>query len=209
MCADRLWIVGVILTLAIGPQTPNKAFMIDPIRKTTRLRWARISIPGAGYFLTICTRRREPVLTCPHQASRIESALRELGTVGDIDLHAATIMPDHVHLLFVLGSRLPVGRVMAKFKTLARENDSAAWRWQQDGFEHRLRPEESEEDYGFYIFMNPYRACLLSTAERWPWWVCPKPARFLFTQHLSTDGTPPIEWLDKAGDVAKRVVVGE
>jgi putative transposase len=183
--------------------------MIGPIRRTARLRWARISIPGAGYFLTICTRHREPVLTRPRWAGQIESALLELHAVGDIELHAATIMPDHVHLLFILGSRLPVGRVIAKFKTLAREKDFAAWRWQQDGFERRLRPEDSEEDYGFYIFMNPYRACLLSTAQRWPWWVCLEPARFLFTQHLNDDGTPPIEWLEKASDVAKRIVAGE
>ena len=183
--------------------------MIDPSRKTARLRWARISIPGAGYLLTICTQHREPVLTDPHQAPRIESALFELRSAGDIDLHAATIMPDHVHLLFVLGSRLPLGRVMAKFKTLARENGSGGWRWQQDGFEHRQRPEETEEDYGFYIFMNPYRARLLSTAERWPWWVCPEPTRFMFTQHLNADGTPPIEWLDSIERVAKIVVAGE
>jgi putative transposase len=162
-----------------------------------------------GYFLTVCTQHRAPVLACPRRAAQIESALLELHAAGDIDLHAATIMPDHVHLLFNLGSRLPVGRVIAKFKALARVGDFAAWRWQQDGFERRLRPEELEEDYGFYIFMNPYRARLISTAQRWPWWICLKPARFMFIPHLNTDGTPPVEWLDQASDVAKRVVAGE
>ena len=183
--------------------------MTDTHRHTARLRWARISIPGASYFLTICTQNREPVLTHASNAGRIISALLDLHAAGDMDLRAATIMPDHAHLAFVLGSRLPVGRVMAKFKTLARESNSAAWRWQQDGYEHRLRSKETEEDYGFYIFMNPYKARLISIAARWPWWVCPEPARFAFMQHLNADGTPPSEWLDKADVVAKRVIAGE
>jgi hypothetical protein len=53
--------------------------------------------------------------------------------------------------------------------------------------------------------MNPYRALLISTAQTWPWWVCPQPSRFLFLQQLNRDGTPPPEWLNRIEDVAKRV----
>ena len=133
-------------------------------------------------------------------------ALLALHAASDVELLAATIMPDHAHLLFALGARLTIGQVMAKFKTLARDGGHVTWHWQQDGFEHQLRTGESEEDYGFYVFMNPYRAQLLSTAQIWPWWVCPEPSQFLFLQQLNADGTPPPEWLDKIEDVANRVV---
>jgi REP element-mobilizing transposase RayT len=175
-------------------------------RKTARLRWGRVSIPAARYFISVCTQHRAPVLTHRDHAARSMDALLALHAASDVELLAATIMPDHAHLLFALGARLTIGQVMAKFKTLARDGGHVTWHWQQDGFEHQLRTGESEEDYGFYVFMNPYRAQLLSTAQIWPWWVCPEPSQFLFLQQLNADGTPPPEWLDKIEDVANRVV---
>ena len=179
-----------------------------PERQTDRLHRGRISVPGARYFLTLCTQDRTPVLTSSHASDLTFAALHTLhGT--DAELLAATLMPDHVHVLFTLGERLTLGQVMGKFKTLARDQGRAAWRFQADGFEHRLRPKESAEDYGFYIFMNPYRANLRPLSQAWPWWVCPEPTRFRFFQHLTPGGTPPPEWLVEAETVAARIFTGE
>ena len=179
-----------------------------PERQTHRLQWGRVSVPGARYFLTLCTQDRIPVLTSSSASDQVLAALHTLhGT--DAELLTATLMPDHVHVLFTLGERLTLGQVMGKFKTLARNRGRALWRWQEDGFEHRLRPEESAEDYGFYIFMNPYRANLWPLSQAWPWWVCPEPTRFRFFQHLAPDGTPPSEWLGEAETVAARISTGE
>ncbi len=177
-----------------------------PDRKTARLRFGRVSIPGARYFLTICTRLREPVFAAPVTAARVTDTLRTLHVAGDLDLLAATVMPDHAHLLFALGSTLTLGQTMAKFKNLARDLGRAPWRWQDDGFEHRLRPNESAEDYAFYIFMNPYRARLIAISEFWPCWLCPEPKRFQFTEKLKPDRTPPPEWLGTVEEVAQRIV---
>jgi len=125
-------------------------------------------MPSTRYFLTLCVRGREPVLTEPSCAERLVTAWRELQESGDLTLLAATVMPDHVHTLFILGDRLPLGRVIAKYKTLARDHGRATWRWQQDGYEHRLRENEDSSEYGFYIFMNPYRAQLIEPLECWP-----------------------------------------
>lgn len=179
-----------------------------PERRTARLRWGRISIPGARYFLTLCTQDRTPVLNTSPAVDSILAALHDLHTT-DVDLLAATIMPDHVHLLFTLGDRLSVGQVTGKFKTLSRARGQAVWHWQQDGYEHRLRPEESAEDYGFYIFMNPYRAGLCSISQSWPWWVCPETSRFGFLQHRDSSGAPPPEWLGKIEAVAAIISTGE
>ncbi len=144
-------------------------------------------------------------------ASVADSALAALHDLhpADVDLLAATIMPDHVHLLFTLGERLSVGQVTGKFKTLARARGQAAWRWQQDGYEHRLRPDESTDDYAFYIFMNPYRAGLCAVSQAWPRWVCPEPTRFRFLQHLDSTGAPPPEWLGTIETIAAKVSTGE
>lgn len=180
-----------------------------PERKTANLRHARISQAGMRYFLTLCTQNRDPVLTAPVEAMRISGAFAILQSAGDIDLHAATIMPDHLHLLFTLGTGLTLGQTMAKLKNLARDFGRVPWRWLEDGFEHRLRPHELTEDYSFYIFMNPYRARLLPIQENWPWWRCPQPSRFRFTEYFLSDGTPPAAWLDTVDETAKKIVTGE
>ncbi len=129
-----------------------------PQRKTARLRSGRVSVAGATYFVTLCTQARAAVLTQSETGAKVLETLRELHVAGDAEILAATIMTDHAHLLFTLGVRLRFGQVVAKCKTLARDCGRAAWRRQEDGFEHRLRPPESAEDYAFYIFMNPYCA---------------------------------------------------
>ncbi len=116
-------------------------------------------------------------------------------------------MPDHVHLLFTLGKSLSVGQVMGKFKTLARRAAEAAWTWQLNGFEHRLRPEEQEAHYAFYLFMNPYRAGCITLEQTWPGWICEEPERYRFLSGLSSDGTPPAEWLTRAEALARHLPV--
>ena len=179
-----------------------------PERQTARLRRGRVSLPSTRYFLTLCTHGREPVLTDPICAERLLAAWGALQGAGDLVLLAATVMPDHVHALFVLGDRLPLGRVMAKYKALARDLGRVNWRWQQNGFEHRLRENEDSADYGFYIFMNPYRARLIKPSEFWPWWLCPEPSRFAFLGHL-INGCPPIEWFERVEQIALRIASGE
>ena len=169
-----------------------------PKRATARLRWGRVSDPGARYFITACTRGRAPVLTRGDTAPFLMATFARLHRDGDAKIFAACLMPDHAHLLFALGHRLSIGRVQAKFKALARASGRASWQWQEDAFEHRLRAGESLEAYGFYVFMNPYRADLCPISERWPWWFCPDPTVFHFLSILNPDGTPQREWLTMA-----------
>jgi putative transposase len=178
-----------------------------PERKTPRLRWGRVSVPDATYFVTACTKNRETVFANRDVATKALSVLDELPVGHDADILAATIMPDHVHLLFTLGARLSFGQVIAKFKTLARERGRVAWHWQDESFEHRLRATDSPEDYAFYIFMNPYRANLIPLTVRWPAWFCPDPKRFLFLSYLTENEPVPREWLGKSEEIAARITV--
>ena len=79
--------------------------------------------------------------------------------------------------------------------------------WQRDFFEHRLRNGEEIEPFGLYVFLNPYRAGLVSPRERWMHWWCPDSSVFRFTSRLNSDETPPAEWIDEP--VPKGVAVGE
>jgi REP element-mobilizing transposase RayT len=181
--------------------------MSFPERQTSRLRWGRISLTSVSYFVTICTKNREPAFADCSMAAKVVDVVRRIHDERDAEILAATVMPDHVHFLFTLGTRLSLGQVIAKFKALSRDHGRAPWRWQDDGFEHRLRSQESVEDYAFYIFMNPYRAKLIPVTERWPAWFCPEPKRFLFLEHFRTNEPVPVEWLGKVEEITSRITI--
>lgn len=122
-----------------------------PARKTPRLRFGRITKSGATYFITFSTKNRAVVLTEADAGRIIADSFHVLHLSGDIELLAATTMPDHVHFLFKLGGRLNVGQVMGKLKALARDHGRAPWAWQNDGFEHQVRSSESIEDYALSL----------------------------------------------------------
>jgi REP element-mobilizing transposase RayT len=165
----------------------------------------RISLPGARYFVTCCTQGRAATLAAPDEASRLLNVFGDLHACGDALFCAATVMPDHIHLLFTLGSRLCFAQVLGKLKSLGRAQGHVAWRWQENAFERQLRADESSENFGLYIFMNPYRAGLCSMRERWPWWFCPDPHELGFMDMLKPGGTPPTEWLTQAERIEARL----
>lgn len=129
-----------------------------PKRKTARLGFGRFSNPGANYFVTFVTKDRRPVLAEPENGGLIADSLVAMHRAGDAVVWAATIMPDHAHLLFTLGPRLNLGQISGHLKSAARRGRQIDWEWQKDGFERQVRSTESLEDYAFYIFMNPYCA---------------------------------------------------
>ncbi len=131
--------------MATYPNAPDQ----PPQRRTSHLRTGRVSLPGCRYFVTAVTQDRKPAFSDSATAQHLCGTFNQLHAAGDFVLLAATIMPDHVHLLFELGARLSVGRVCAKFKSLGRHLGRDSWHWQQDQFEHRLRPNEDLECFGF------------------------------------------------------------
>ncbi len=173
------------------------------IRKTRNLHLGRISRPGTRYFVTLVTHNRTPWLipVGASLAKPAESPAHPLLQVlhmghdaGDWQIHLATCMPDHLHVLLTLGSRLSIGQTVARWKFQTRQAVGTSHKWQRDFWEHRLIPGEDHEDYGLYTFLNPYRANLIPTTVPWPWTWIPDPLRFHFTTRLLSNGTPPFEW---------------
>jgi REP element-mobilizing transposase RayT len=145
----------------------------------------------------------------PARAEAVLETLRTWHDEKDGRIIAATIMPDHIHVLFELGVRLTVGRCVARWKADVRRKTSYAEGWQRDFWEHRVRNDEQWEDYGLYMFLNPYRASLIRRDESWPWWWAPEPKHFSFTQMLDSRGAPPTEWMDWPEDRWAGLKVGE
>jgi len=101
-------------------------------------------------------------------------------------LHAAVVMPDHVHLLFTplqnqAGWPYTVPEILKLIKgTSARSiNQLLGHRgpvWQDESFDHVLRSDESLEQKLEYIRQNPVRKGLVNRPEDYLWlWLDAKP----------------------------------
>ncbi|HEY8995430.1 MAG TPA: transposase [Lacunisphaera sp.] len=181
----------------------------SPRRSTERLHLGRVSSAGAVYFVTFVTACRTPWLGKPVATAAMLNVLRAWHAERDGTVLAAVVMPDHVHVLFELGQRLDVGRCVSRWKTEGRKGSGYAGAWQRDFWEHRVRNEESLEDYGLYIFLNPYRAGLLARNETWPGCWVPEPKRFIFMELLGATGEPAEGWIEWSEDWFVGLVTGE
>ena len=98
-----------------------------------------------------------------------------------IQLHAAVIMPDHVHLLFTAlrdseGWTFALPEILRAIKgSSARSINKLSGRlgpvWQDESFDHVLRGNESLRETVEYIRQNPVRKGLVTKLEdyRWLW----------------------------------------
>jgi REP element-mobilizing transposase RayT len=133
-------------------------------------------------FITFCA--GGPLLL-PGEARDLvlNHCLRERG--ARVDLFAAVVMPDHVHLLLTAlrgpnGWPFPLVEVMQSLKgaTAHRINRLLCRSgpvWQEESFDHVLRSDESLKAKCEYIRQNPVRAGLIERPEDYRWlWVNPK-----------------------------------
>src|SRR4051812_12502778 len=132
--------------MAIAQPTVAAAFVMTD---ANALRRGRVSIPNADYFVPICTSPQQPVLVSNLAADIVAEAHR-LTADGSWRLRCGTVMPDHVHLFFTLGSRLTLSQCVARQKKIRA-------RWQNNFYDHRLRSNDSAEATIRYVWMNPYR----------------------------------------------------
>ena len=102
-----------------------------------------------------------------------------------IDLFAAAVMPDHVHLLFTplrdeTGWPFPLVEIMQSLKSATAHRINQLLHrsgpvWQEESFDHVLRSDESLKLKCEYIRQNPVRQGLVQKPEDYRWlWVNPK-----------------------------------
>jgi putative transposase len=157
------------------------------------LRWGRWSSPGAEYFVTICTKDRERGLTS--QTAVVVANALKLAAEGAWRLRTLTVMPDHMHLLVALGNvndlaacvRLFKGRRVPHLRPINVQ-------WQRGYFDHRMRADEDRLSLFLYIFLNPYRAKLLSPSESWSGYYC-HPEDWEWFEPLTNSSCPFPAWL--------------
>jgi putative transposase len=159
------------------------------------LRRGRWSAGGAEYFLTINTHDRATGLSEPALGCAILSAAHRLTREGVWYLRCATVMPDHLHLLIVLGERIGLHDAIRLFKgRLAPVLRVAKLRWQRTYFERRLRMGEDRLPIFLYIYLNAYRAGLVTRDEKWLGYFCCL-EDWQWFEPLTNSNCPFPEWL--------------
>lgn len=169
--------------------------VFNPLKGHAALRRGRSSQPGAVYFLTACTDDKRVALTAQQPAGLILQEAKAMEEDGSWTLHCATVMPDHIHLLVTLGSRLFLGQTIKRLKAkTAATLRTAKLRWEHDFFDRQLRADDDPLTIFLYIYLNPYRAGLCSRGEIWPWYYCRAEDWAWFKDYLDHD-LPVPEWL--------------
>ena len=105
-------------------------------------------------------------------ATLVEGALR-FHHGRHYELRAWVIMPNHVHVLFVVGDK-PMGRVIHDWKRYtALESNKLLGRrdrfWADDYWDTFMRDSKHELQARNYAERNPVKARLISSAKDWPW----------------------------------------
>jgi REP element-mobilizing transposase RayT len=119
-----------------------------------------------GYFLTICTEQRQPVLANAAVHERCRAFLADSPQRYRWWPTRYVLMPDHLHLLVHEGpGAVTLGEWVKALKAIVGRRE---FKWQSSFFDHVMRSEESEAQKWEYVRMNPVRAGLVSQAEEWP-----------------------------------------
>lgn len=149
-----------------------------------RRRLPHLQKADCDLFVSFCTLGRMN-LPGPARDLVLAHCLREHHK--RIHLHAAVIMPDHVHLLFLPlrdqdGWPFPLVTILQCMKSATAHRINKLLHlngpvWQEESFDHVLRSDESLEEKCEYMRQNPVRRGLVSSPEQYRWlWVNPDSA---------------------------------
>ncbi len=64
--------------------------------------YRRSQTPGATWFFTVNTYRRQPILTHPDVIATLRAALQDVCKQHPFKIDAMVVMPDHLHAIWTL-----------------------------------------------------------------------------------------------------------
>ena len=144
------------------------------------MQYRRLYQPGARYFFTVVTEKRQPLLI--DNIERLRAAFHLGLSRYPFEIEAIVILPDHLHTLWLL----PEGDVdfSKRWMVIKRKfsaglvdgiiNQSKAKKrekgiWQRRFWEHCIRDEEDWRRHVDYIHFNPVKHGYVSKASDWPY----------------------------------------
>lgn len=145
------------------------------------LRKGRVNIAEAWYSVTSCIDKKRNLLVRdpfhPFKDMRpaiiVENGIRWLHEHNRWICKGYVVMPNHIHIIFVLCEEQTLSKVISAFgKFTARKiNELHGCKgrvWQHGFYDHCLRREVSYERHLRYIYENPVRKGWVQSPEDWP-----------------------------------------
>ena len=145
----------------------------DPVRGQHRLRLGRQSAPGRCYHVTFSTAEPHGPLNSEAAAQLVAEAMHGMLGRGFRCLEAYVVMPDHVHILFVLDEERTLSATMDGLKTytairINRLTGRGGRFWNRGFHDHCIRTAKDFESHLNYILRNPVRAGLVEEGDEYP-----------------------------------------
>jgi putative transposase len=165
--------------LSARRNNPTGVITIVPVRFPKRIRLPRgtYANPDFRFQVTIRTHPEVGSLSWPIREAIWETVL-EQRDANRVQLLAACLMPDHLHLLVGAGKQ----DLIAFFNSWKSWSTRIAWAsghrgplWQPSMYDVGIRDSRQFESAAEYVVANPVKAGLCERAEDWPhswsfWW---------------------------------------
>ena len=126
---------------------------------------------GKTYFLTFVTHGR---WTLPPAARDLTLKACTVSHEEAYWLHAAVVMPDHVHLLMTAFDEYDLARIVHRIKGISAHGINKLLArtgavWQREYFDRIVRSDEDLLRKGEYLLANPVRKGLVTNPLDYPW----------------------------------------
>lgn len=140
----------------------------DPGRRTPA-KGVNISLGGPNWvFLTVCAEKRERWLADANVQKELHEIWQHRAAAWLVSDYL--LMPDHIHLFCAPRDlKFTVEQWIGFWKDCLAKKGFGAGRFQDGGFHHRLRDDESYAQKWQYVRENPVRQGLVKTPEEWPY----------------------------------------
>ena len=158
------------------PDQPDESPLARSAKAAYRRNLPHFQSDGKPLFVTFRTFQNW-ILPESIRSTVLQHCLHDHGT--KLDMHAAVVMPDHVHLLFTprrddQANTFGLAEIMSGIKGASahRVNRLLGRRghvWQDESFDHLQRCDENLHEKPDYICSNPVRRDLVSTPDEYPW----------------------------------------
>jgi putative transposase len=130
--------------------------------------------PARTFFTTTKTSMGRRLLQSERNAEVLIDVLRSLVAERKFTLHDFVIMPDHLHLLLTVEREMTVEKAMQLIKgrfshRLSYEYGHKGEVWQRGFSEMQVMNGESMAQHREYIAMNPVKAGLVDSPEKYPY----------------------------------------
>lgn len=147
--------------------------------------YRRSTTPGATYFFTLNTYRRQRVLTERPIYETLKQSIRMVKEIHPFTIEAFVLLPDHLHCIWTLpeydadyGMRwnmikrevsLSTRDIINMPLTPSRLKRGELGLWQRRFWEHQIRDDRDYEKHINYIHWNPVKHGYVKQASDWPY----------------------------------------